>query len=99
DELDLIIIFVTSHADRNTVMRASAAKPNGYLVKPFTKEGLFAAIESAKANFVPDQGQADYDRLNEATQSSQLSKVALQTVQRYIEKNFDRDIHVGDLAA
>lgn len=40
-------IFLTSHADPATVQRAKAAKPYGYLVKPFEREDLYAAIEVA----------------------------------------------------
>lgn len=40
-------IFLTSHADPKTVERAKAAKPYGYLVKPFEREDLYAAIEVA----------------------------------------------------
>lgn len=45
------LIFITSHSDPGTVQRASEVKPNGYLVKPFNKERLYAAIETAVANF------------------------------------------------
>ena len=43
----LPFIFLTSHADPKTVERAKAAKPFGYLVKPFEREDLYAAIEVA----------------------------------------------------
>ena len=40
-------IFLTSHADRDTVERARKVMPDGYLIKPFTDKDLFAAIEVA----------------------------------------------------
>lgn len=43
----LPFIFLTSHADPKTVERAKTAKPYGYLVKPFEREDLYAAIEVA----------------------------------------------------
>lgn len=45
------LIFVSSYSDKTTVEQAKEAKPNGYLVKPFSKNDLFAAIEVALSNF------------------------------------------------
>ena len=44
------IIFLTANSDPSTVDRAKPIKPNAYLVKPFTKEDLYAAIEIAISN-------------------------------------------------
>lgn len=51
DNYDMPFIFVTSHSDKSTLDRAKAVKPNGYLVKPFDANDLYAAIEVALANF------------------------------------------------
>lgn len=40
-------IFLTALHDKETVKRAQAYSPKGYLVKPFNSENLFAAIELA----------------------------------------------------
>ena len=47
DHYRIPFIFLTSHADRDTVERASKVMPDGYLLKPFTDKDLFAAIEVA----------------------------------------------------
>ena len=44
------LIFLTANSDPATVHRAKEVKPNAYLVKPFSKDHLFAAIEIAIAN-------------------------------------------------
>jgi two-component system, LytTR family, response regulator LytT len=44
-------IFLTSNADESTVMEAKKVMPFAYLIKPFTKEDLFSAIEIALHNF------------------------------------------------
>ena len=44
-------VFITSHSDRATVGRAASTQPNGYLVKPYTSEDLFASVEVAIANY------------------------------------------------
>ncbi|KPK86545.1 MAG: hypothetical protein AMS27_04820 [Bacteroides sp. SM23_62_1] len=49
---DVPIIFLTSHADKGTVERAKQVNPDAYLVKPFERADLFAAIEIAFFNYV-----------------------------------------------
>lgn len=44
-------IFLTAFSDAQTIERAKKVKPNAYLVKPFTREELYAAIEIAISNF------------------------------------------------
>ena len=44
------IIFLTANSDIKTVQRAKEAKPNAYLVKPFSQSDLYAAIEIAVSN-------------------------------------------------
>jgi DNA-binding LytR/AlgR family response regulator len=48
---DMPIIFVTANGDASTIERAKKARPNAYIVKPFTKQDLHAAIEIATLNF------------------------------------------------
>ncbi len=45
------LIFLTANSDAATIERAKKVKPNAYLVKPFTKNDLYAAIEIALSNF------------------------------------------------
>lgn len=45
------IIFLTANSDAATLERAKKVRPNAYLVKPFNKNDLFAAIEIAVSNF------------------------------------------------
>ena len=47
----LPIIFLTANSDIATVQRAKTVKPNAYLVKPFTKDDLYTAIEIAFSSF------------------------------------------------
>jgi DNA-binding LytR/AlgR family response regulator len=45
------LIFLTANSDAATIERAKKVKPNAYLVKPFNKNDLFAAIEIAVSNY------------------------------------------------
>lgn len=51
DKYDFPFIFVTSHGDKSTIQQAVTVQPNGYLMKPFNKENLYAAIEVALDNY------------------------------------------------
>lgn len=44
-------IFLTAFSDRETVLKASKLNPSAYLVKPVNGAGLFAAIQTAIANY------------------------------------------------
>ncbi|MEM6613326.1 MAG: response regulator [Cyanobacteria bacterium P01_C01_bin.72] len=44
---DIPIIYLSSYKDRDTLKRARATKPKGYLVKPYKIEDLKATIDSA----------------------------------------------------
>lgn len=55
------LIFITSNTGKDVLEQVKHVKPNGYLVKPYKKEDLFASIELAIANFsmeqpVPEKG-------------------------------------------
>ncbi|RRA98776.1 LytR/AlgR family response regulator transcription factor [Larkinella rosea] len=50
-------IFLTANSDAETIDRAKTVKPHAYIVKPFTKEELFAAIEIAFSNFTGNQSE------------------------------------------
>lgn len=44
-------IFLTANSDAETIDRAKKVKPHAYIVKPFSKDELFATIEIAFSNF------------------------------------------------
>ena len=47
DRFDIPVVYLTAHADRETLDRAKKARPLGYLVKPFQRSELQANIEIA----------------------------------------------------
>lgn len=48
---NIAIVFLTSHANEETIERAKKFNPEGYLMKPFRKKELYAAIEVALSHF------------------------------------------------
>ncbi|MBS1530575.1 MAG: response regulator [Bacteroidetes bacterium] len=57
-------IFLTANTDGETIERAKKVRPHAYIVKPFTNEELFAAIEIAFSNFADRRDSARPDRLD-----------------------------------
>jgi len=51
DEYQIPFIFLTANADAATVERAKTVNPCSYLIKPFTKDDLYTAIEICMHNF------------------------------------------------
>jgi PAS domain S-box-containing protein len=47
DEFHIPFIFMTAHADTATIEEAAALQPYGYIVKPFDKRSLAAAVSTA----------------------------------------------------
>jgi two-component system, LytTR family, response regulator LytT len=72
EEHDFPFIFLTSHADKNTVERAKKVHPNGYLIKPFEREDLYTSIEIAFANYVQEKAGEQESRKLEEEQSAIL---------------------------
>jgi len=47
EQFDIPVVYLTAHADRETLDRAKLAEPLGYLVKPFQEPELLASVEMA----------------------------------------------------
>ncbi len=48
-------IFLTSNADKPTITAAKTTLPSAYLIKPFTEDDIYAAIEIALETFGTDR--------------------------------------------
>jgi len=44
---DIPVVYLTAHADENTLKRAKITEPYGYILKPFNEGELHAAVEMA----------------------------------------------------
>jgi len=51
EEYHLPFLFLTAHADRNTLQKAKEVNPGGYIVKPYNEKTIAASIEIALSNF------------------------------------------------
>lgn len=50
----LPFLFLTSYSDKETLQRAKAVNPSGYIVKPFNEKTLLASLEIAISNHAAD---------------------------------------------
>jgi DNA-binding LytR/AlgR family response regulator len=65
-------IFLTANSDGETIDRAKKVRPHAYIVKPFTKEELFAAVEIAFSNFTGNRGDSKPDLIDSHPQKEYL---------------------------
>jgi len=49
--LEIPFVYLSSHADRETIERVKVTRPSAYLVKPFNERDLLTSVELAIANY------------------------------------------------
>jgi YesN/AraC family two-component response regulator len=97
EEFETAIVFITSHADQVTINRASAVRPNGYIVKPFSPDAIGAAIAVAMSNYVKEHANIDLVRLYQS-QPNGLSAQNISHIDDYLDHNFDQEISISAMA-
>lgn len=100
EECNCAILFLTAQADDQTIDRAIAVTPNGYVVKPFGRSDLVAGVAAALAKFhaadAPDP--AALSRLS-APVSGGLAAYHVNRLKQFISRNFHREIGLDELAS
>jgi DNA-binding NarL/FixJ family response regulator len=82
----LPFLFLTSYSDKDTLQRAKAVKPSGYIVKPFNDKTLLASLQIAISNHA---AEANHD----------LPSLNLEKLNRHILSHLsDREFEVTKLA-
>jgi DNA-binding NarL/FixJ family response regulator len=77
----LPFLFLTSYADKETLAKAKAVEPWGYIVKPFNEKTLLASLEIAISNFA--------QRSNQQVPQLNLAKINRQLINHLSEREFD----------
>lgn len=100
EDHDIPFVYTTSFADRRTVKQAMATRPNGYLVKPYSEDGVYAAIETALANHADGPTDLDAQAYAEASApiSGGLDPSVRRAVEDFVSKRFDQPLSLADLA-
>jgi DNA-binding NarL/FixJ family response regulator len=74
-------LFLTSHADKDTLERAKKVEPWGYVVKPFNEKSLVATLEIAISNFA--------QRSNQQIPQVSFEKINKHLINQVSEREFD----------
>jgi DNA-binding NarL/FixJ family response regulator len=84
--MSIPFLFLTSHADRDTLERAKAVEPWGYIVKPFNEKTLLATLEIALSNFA--------QRGNQNVPGISFEKINKHLINPVSEREFDVLQHI-----
>ena len=93
---EIPFIYITSHYDKVTIAEAKATRPNGYLIKPFSKEDVYVAIEMAIINFA--HRKMDTPTFKAISAANNTPRKIKKTIQ-YLQDHLDQKIRLLDLAA
>jgi DNA-binding NarL/FixJ family response regulator len=77
----LPFLFLTSYADKETLEKAKAVEPWGYIVKPFNEKTLLASLEIAISNFA--------QRSNQQVPQLSISKINRHLINHLSEREFN----------
>ncbi|HEY2090764.1 MAG TPA: response regulator [Thermoanaerobaculia bacterium] len=89
-DLGIPVVFLTAHGDADTVQRAKAASPYGYLVKPFDERLLYRAVEVALN--LADREKNERDRALDALWTSEERfRLLVDAIQDYALFMLDTD--------
>lgn len=59
ENVKIPFIYLTSNSDKATIQQAKQTQPSTYLIKPFTSEDIYSAIEMAIAGSEGDESDQD----------------------------------------
>lgn len=62
--VDIPFIYLTGNSDKDSIDKASKTHPQSYLIKPFSPDDLYSAIQIAISNFKSKDDQKEGEDLN-----------------------------------
>ncbi len=80
-KLRIPFLFLTSYSNKETLERAKAVEPSGYIVKPFNERTLLATLEIAISNFS--------QRTNQQVPELKLEKINRHLLSPLTDREFD----------
>lgn len=82
EEFHIPFIFLTANADHATVARAKETRPASYLIKPFTRNDLYASVEVANVRHQMHGAGADGQNVVFIKDGNVLRKLVMNEVVR-----------------
>lgn len=83
DKLEMPYLYLTSQTDPHTIKRVKETRPLGYIVKPFTENGLRTNIEIAWNNYKNDEEYLTFSANNEYYKIRQSQILYLKAFDNY----------------
>lgn len=83
DKLEIPYLYLTSQTDPHTIKRVKETRPIGYIVKPFTENGLRSNIEIAWSNFINNEEYFTFSANNEQYKIKQSQILYLKAFDNY----------------
>ncbi|MCG2430611.1 LytR/AlgR family response regulator transcription factor [Aequorivita xiaoshiensis] len=83
DTLNKPYLYLTSQTDPHTIKRVKQTRPLGYIVKPFTENGLRSNIEIAWNNYINDEEFLSFSADNELYKIKQSQILYLKAYDNY----------------
>ncbi|WP_313112110.1 LytR/AlgR family response regulator transcription factor [Aequorivita sediminis] len=83
DMLNKPYLYLTSQTDPHTIKRVKQTRPLGYIVKPFTENGLRSNIEIAWNNYIYDEEFLSFSANNELYKIKQSQILYLKAYDNY----------------
>lgn len=78
-------IYLTSNSDKVTILEAKITQPRSYLIKPFSQEDIYAAVEMAIASLAEAEHQPTGELISEAGTSILNKSLFVKVGNRYLK--------------
>ena len=96
DKLGIAVLYLTAHGERDTLERARATLPAGYLLKPFSERELAVAVEMALLRQQLEASlSAERERLNVTLRSIGDGVIATDNAARVVLVNSVAEVLTG----
>jgi YesN/AraC family two-component response regulator len=93
---DIPIIYLTAFSDAETIKRAKATNPMGYVIKPFRREQLLSSITVALTTHAANKTKPE--QVNQIQQQKISASYRLRSTITYIQEHLHQNINLEVLS-
>lgn len=99
-EYSMPLVFLTAQSDAASIRVAKDLGANGYIIKPYSDDSVFAAIETAFGNYLAtEDSNTEASASPEGPSSGGLSPATAKRLEARIAERLSEDLRLDDLAA
>jgi len=92
---DIPILYLTAFSDPETLKRAQATNPMGYLLKPFRREQLLSSITIALSTYAAQKNKFQLQESQETAKSSYRLKSTITYIHQHLDQNINLEMLAG----